>query len=826
MGASIASRAGSGLRAVPLHRRQQHMKSATFGTPRAWVDRSLPLREASPSAMIDRGPTAPLQKPSAGSRPAARGRARRVGCGAIWMSLAWLATGGWGLAATATRPMVGGLEGPGIRSPRLVGTVLLGELSCAACHATSHPWLHAKGGATLSEAGARLNPAHLRRFLAAPSHTKPGTTMPDMLAGLSERDREATALALTHYLMSLGGPRPGVEPPVPEAIQRGKALYHAVGCVACHAPEPGDPSSVPLGVLEEKYSVATLTRFLEDPLAIRPAGRMPDLHLDHFEAVDLASYLLRHPPPATEPFLLDAQLAERGKDLFAQHRCGNCHEVGGSTLPPSLTALDRVRPDQGCLSEAPGPWPRYPLSPEQRAAIRTALDASNAPPGPAEHLDAALTRLNCLACHARGGLGGVAASRDVYFTGKDENLGEQGRLPPPLTGVGAKLKRGWLREVVVNGASVRPYLNTRMPRFGEAPSALMVEWFKQLDRLPPEGFARADDSEKPRDVGRELAGAKGFNCVACHTFRERSAAPIRALDLTTLTERLEEDWFHRYLANPQRVSPLTIMPGFWPDGTSLLPEVLGGDPGKQRDALWRYLAQGPEAGEPRGLVLEPLILAVADEAVMLRRSYPGIGKRGIGVGYPSGIHLAFDAGQMRLGSIWSGGFIEASGVWRGQGAGNVQILGRDTVNFPAGPAFAILDSASSAWPTNLSKQAEGFQFKGYSLDPKQRPTFRYQFGDLTIEDHFLDLAEAGSKPHFRRTLRFPGGSPPPGLHLRLAAEGQLESMNDREFVVGGRLRLRLSVAGQRRPTNDGAELIVPVTTAAPITVEYHLNGQP
>ena len=130
------------------------------------------------------------------------------------------------------------------------------------------------------------------------------------------------------------------------------------------------------------------------------------------------------------------------------------------------------------------------------------------------------------------------------------------------------------------------------------------------------------------------------------------------------------------------------MPSFWAAGKSPLPKILGGDPSLQRDALWQYLARGPEARRPAGIQLEPLELAVGEEAVMLRRSYPDIGKRGIGVGYPNGVNLSFDAGQLRLASIWQGGFIEASGVWRGQGHGRVRILGDNTVKFPEGPAFA------------------------------------------------------------------------------------------------------------------------------------------
>ena len=68
----------------------------------------------------------------------------------------------------------------------------------------------------------------------------------------------------------------------------------------------------------------------------------------------------------------------------------------------------------------------------------------------------------------------------------------------------------------------------------------------------------------------------------------------------------------------------------------------------QITAVWNYLKRGRQAPTPRGLQLEPLrLLADGDEAVMLRRSYPNIGKRGIGVGYPLGINLAFDAEQMR-----------------------------------------------------------------------------------------------------------------------------------------------------------------------------------
>lgn len=753
---------------------------------------------------------------------------------AILLTFAWvsLPLGG------AEPPFIGGLAARGQASQGVAGTVLISELGCTACHASANAALAPKPGPDLSAVGARVAAGHLRKFIAEPSATKPGTTMPDVLAHLPAAERAGTANALTHYLVSLGGAAPAFAKTAPDAVERGRKLYHSIGCVACHSPEAPLPDSVPLGPLEEKYSVASLTKFLEDPLAVRPGGRMPDLKLDHFEAQDIASFLLRNQTSLAASPQPDPQLATRGKTLFTQHRCDACHTIGGArTQPASLPALSQVRSERGCLSTQAGAWPRYALSDSQRATIRMALAAQAEPVSVEDNVGLTLTRLNCLACHQRGELGGVPANRNPHFTGKDQTLGDQGRLPPSVTGVGAKLRREWLRDVVVNGASVRPYLNTRMPKFGAANTEALVDWLKELDTLPPAEFARVDKAAKPHEVGRELVGDKGFNCVACHTFRGKSAAAIRALDLMTMTDRLEENWFHHYLANPQAFSPLTIMPGFWPDGKSPLPDVLGGDPGRQRDALWQYLARGPEAGEPRGLVLEPLVLEVKNEAVILRRAFPGIGKRGIGVGYPAGINLSFDAEQMRLASIWSGGFIEASSLWRGQGAGQARILGRDTVNFSPGPAFAVLASADAPWPVIEAKEikanpgapvavearavspADSLAFKGYSLDAQRRPTFRYQLGAVLVEDFFLDVKAGDAKPHFIRSVKLPQ-APPPGLHFRVAADKSIAERGANSFTVGQGLLVKLSSPAIVRDASGAKELLLPVKGA--FTVEYHL----
>jgi mono/diheme cytochrome c family protein len=722
----------------------------------------------------------------------------------------------------ARSPFIAGLAREGTEP--FTGAVLVSELGCTSCHASGQKAFLAKPGPDLSEIGARANGTHLRQFLASPSGVKPGTTMPDVLAHLPAAQREDEANALAHYLSTLGRPMAS-EPPQPDAVERGSKLYHSVGCVACHSPEKTLSNSVPLGPLAEKYTVASLAAFLERPLDVRPGGRMPDSHLERAEATDIASFLLRHqkaPPPSFSP---DPLLAARGKALFTDHRCHACHRTGEKLAPPALTAFSNLRGGEGCLSDKPGAWPQYPLTDSQRASLRAVIAEDAKIWTPAEDVRLAFTRLNCVACHPRDGLGGVAADRDEYFTGKDENAGEQGRLPPPLTGVGAKLKARWLYEVIANGASARPYLHTRMPKFGPANAERLATALKALDTLPPAVFTRVVEDDRPHEVGRELVGGKGFNCIACHTFREKSAGTIHVLDLMTMTERLEENWFHHYLEQPQRFSPLTIMPGFWPDGKSPLPKVLGGYPGRQRDALWQYLEQGPDAGEPSRLALEPLIVKVKDEAVIIRRAFPGIGKRGIGVGYPGGINLSFDAEQMRLASVWSGGFIEASGIWRGQGHGQARVLGKDTVLFPPGPAFAVLTQPDMAWPVpDPTPRPRPYSFKGYTLDDRRRPTFRYIVDGLEVEDFFIERASVDGRIHLERLLRFPG-VPPAGLHFRVAAGKTIEPRGANEFAVGGNLVVVLSAPGTVRSAGDAKELQLPVTGGG-LKLDYRFNAKP
>ena len=343
------------------------------------------------------------------------------------------------------------------------------------------------------------------------------------------------------------------------------------------------------------------------------------------------------PIVAFKPLTPDAALVAKGKALAERFNCARCHEDLREVAPParaSLLTLARLDPAKGCLAETPAKnVPHFDIGAEKKALIRVALSAVEKNKlSDAQMIDKTLVALNCIACHERKGLGGVDPARDVYFTGTHEALGNQGRIPPPLTQVGAKLTPEWMTEVLLHGGRQRFYLNTRMPQFGEANVGHLIERFGKVDALEEEAIPKVANIQESKQAGYGMIGTDGFSCIACHDFNGQKSAGAGALDLVGVTRRLKKNWFHLYVREPYRFHPTGIMPTYWPGGQSLRKEVLGGDTAQQIEALWNYLADGERAKLPKGLSRQSQVLRVADEAVICRGRGTVAGFRGIGVG--------------------------------------------------------------------------------------------------------------------------------------------------------------------------------------------------
>ncbi len=716
------------------------------------------------------------------------------------------------------------------------GDVLIAELQCAACHdGLKRSSLPQKTAPDLANVGARISPEYLREFLADPSSVHEGTTMPDMLGSMPQAEREAVAEVLTHFLIAqstsvfASEASPGID------VLQGKALFHSVGCVACHGPRDAttdslsktngeevfdgeeddealarvdvEPIAFRLDHVAKKYSVKSLSEFLFQPLLVRSGGRMPDMKLTPEESLAIAGYLVGEESSRSVSLVPQEPLVALGEKYFRELNCVACHSLPSISPSPVVELRKIENLETGCLSESSERSPRFTLDNAQVQAIRASLRNATEVDTDNTVIAKTLTAFHCIACHVRDDFGGVHETHNAYFTTSDPKLGDDGRIPPPLTLVGAKLRDAWMKKVLFDGESVRHYMATRMPQYGAENLGHLPDVFSRLDvlesvemNIPSSEGRSASEREHEKVVragGRELIGDKGVNCIACHQFNGKAATANQGMDLMTSYERLQPAWFSRYLRNPGEFRPRTIMPAAWPDGVAAFTTILEGSTDKQIEAIWYYLSLGTSAADPSGIRAVSTELSVIDHAVAFRGRSRVAGFRGIAVGFPEKLSYAFNAETGTLTALWLGEFIRVN--WSGQGSGDFNPA-RDPAVLAQDVSFVQLASDDSPWPLMpiMTKEAPtnpdplypknlGYQFHGYELDDSFVPTFNYRCGTIEIEDRSVAI-ESEEKLQLKRVFRFET-TLPQTVWFR-ALTGEIVKETERTFRDG---RIRLTI---------------------------------
>lgn len=502
--------------------------------------------------------------------------------------------------------------------------------------------------------------------------------------------------------------------------------------------------------------------------------------------------------------LSDPARISEGDRLFGSLGCANCHElktdnklVVSSLVAKPLADLDE---NTGCLAKEPsGKVPDYSLSAVQIAALKTAIgDAQHTTEAPRwspeQQISVSMLRNNCYACHQRNEIGGVEEIRNDFFKTTQQEMGDEGRIPPSLDGVGAKLKDTYQQKIFREGANDRPYMLTRMPKFGQKNVGDLQKLWGETDKLEPIEIPEINLVDRRiRSEGRSMCGDQVFGCVKCHTFNGKAALGIQSIDLTVMTQRLNHNWFHQYLVRPSKFRRGTRMPTAWPGGYSTLRDVLDGDTHKQIEAIWQYLEQGKNARVPSGLNRQAIVLAADKNAVIYRNFIQGAGPRAIGVAYPEGVNIAWDANELRLALAWQGRFIDASKHWVGRGQGNQDPLGDQILKWPSGPSVAALESVNAAWPAQSPRET-GYRFRGYKVTADNRPQFRYTLGDgLTIHD---DITATAGKP-FGQLVRTvtaeakAGYAGPLSFYFRPMVGKTIVKQDDGSYLINNDYRIRL-----------------------------------
>lgn len=535
------------------------------------------------------------------------------------------------------------------------GRELLANLRCQNCHALAAP----AGGARpmpelatdapdLSTAGARLKQSWMAAWISNPRSLRPDASMPRLFHTADS----AQAADLAAYLATLGKPaETAASQADDEAVTQGSQLFAALGCIGCHTKPDADEidakgGRIPLKFINAKFQGGALKAWLMNPQEHYPSARMPNFHLTDYEADRLIGYLTKN--AKSEITGNDKGDFAKGRELFASSGCANCHTIqagqprGGAMNKPMADLLQTSDWSKGCLAtddSARGKAPDFGLSDEERGALKAIAAAGLASlhndvlP---EYAERAVRHLQCTACHSRDevedrwstvsdevsdmmppdvnvesdqtddtasgprlfvprGLGQLHGGDKIVISG------DQTR--PPLTWTGEKLRPEWMAKFINGDIHYKPryWLRARMPAF--APHGQDIAQGLALEHgVAPASTPPPAPKQDLADIGQKLVGRDGgFQCITCHSIVDHKAvSPFEAPgpNLLHVSERLNHDYYIRWMRKPMQFQPGTKMPVFGENGKTTLREILDGDADKQFDAIWNYILQGEKMTPP------------------------------------------------------------------------------------------------------------------------------------------------------------------------------------------------------------------------------------
>jgi len=219
-----------------------------------------------------------------------------------------------------------------------------------------------------------------------------------------------------------------------------------------------------------------------------------------------------------------------------------------------------------------------------------------------------------------------------------------------------------------------------------------------------------------------------------------------------------------------------------------------------------------EAAYSRRDDVDPILVDATSSNTILRSfmDVPGSARipHAVSVGSPLQVHYTYDLDKGMLLQVWRGGFLDATPMWHDRGNGCSRPRG--TVQYFGKPAFELakLSTPDAAWITDST--GTSYRPKGYVLDEKDRPAFRYFIYGSAVTDAIKVMDDGHG---LRRELSVE--NPAEGLYAKLAEGKNIELQADGMYVVDGRsYYLQVDDAGGAKPvirqSNGQQELIVPV----------------
>lgn len=496
------------------------------------------------------------------------------------------------------------------------GRLIFAQQNCVKCHVPgaglgSTPMPETSEIAPiLMGIGERVNEEWLKRWVAEPHTLKPTTHMPALVDAKTGEGRQK-ASDLAAYLVSLKLGAPALPAPDPALVRDGGVHFHELGCIGCHNPPDkgsADPTRVPLNNVASKYLPGALVEFLKKPNAHNPFSAMPDFKMSDDEANSIAAFLTQSSKDQQTKVAgeFPAGDATRGAKVAESLQCGVCHPGLPMDLQAMPAALEVIFKKDwsaaGCAAspDKRGKSPVLNLTEADRQALvafaKTGGDSLRRDTS-AEYAHRQIEALRCTACHGiddRPALLSSLQSETQPLTAHLPKLNERvDQSRPLLTFMGEMLNTSTIESMIAGtvDSRPRPWLATRMPSFSAQATGL-ANGISKTHGVEPNKAAEMKVDPALVEIGKKLVGTEGFSCTTCHGIGDQkptAAFEVEGINFKLVPGRLREDYFHRWMDNPQSVIPSTKMPRYAQDNKSQRTDVLDGDAKKQYEAIWNYL---------------------------------------------------------------------------------------------------------------------------------------------------------------------------------------------------------------------------------------------
>jgi mono/diheme cytochrome c family protein len=518
--------------------------------------------------------------------------------------------------AFASEPNEHAIQGELIRQGRMVFT----DQNCAKCHAPAGGF----GPDPMPETGEiapilvgigdRVSEQWLKNWIANPKGLKPNTHMPQLIDPSSSEGLQQVADLTAFLTASKSGAKLEKSAPDQELIKAGGAVFHELGCIACHYPADEEAKAdgtnrVPLNHVASKFLPGQLVAFLKTPEAYHPYTAMPNFRLSDKEADSIAAFLqAKSEGKETKTgYRFPEGDTTRGAALAESLQCGTCHPGTPGGVSRSVGLEDIFKLDwaqKGCVSANDSrkglPVPNLGEGDLEALLAFSKVGADSLKKQDlAEFAERQVKAKRCTACHA---LDGEPASLDSLQSSTAglvahlKNLDERvDQTRPQLTYVGEMLYTSYIESMLAGSVEVRPrtWLGARMPAY-KAHSKPLAAGLSQLHGFEPSAPVKFKTDPELVKIGSSLAGSDGFGCNTCHGIgdvKPTAAFEVGAVNFSLVPERLREGYYYRWMDHPAGVIPGNKMPKYAEGNQSQRADVLDGDASKQYEAIWNWIQE-------------------------------------------------------------------------------------------------------------------------------------------------------------------------------------------------------------------------------------------